>query len=468
MAENYPKTRGPLKGSTPTSGGAVRRTVPILGVVKKTVDEFRMGRVWVYLFNNSGVDADDPLNWEQVEPLLPYFGFNYNTSGTGTDQYGDITNNSTSWGMWGSPPEIGSTVVCIWPEGKPDVGYYIGVVPRPGTLRMVPGIGTTSSGIVPNAAEAESYGGAKTLPVINANWNNTDSKEIDKLLNAPSPAHNYAAASYWAQGTLKDEQRGPLTTSAERESPSRVGWGISTPGKPIYGSGAQENTIISRQGGHTLVMDDGNIDGRDTVIRIRTSGGHQIIMRDDDGQEHMTIMHSSGHYIELGASGTVDVWADNSVNIATNGDLNLHADGDVNINAGKNIRLRADEGSVIQQSKTSWEVTVDGPVKQVSTGDYTIGVTDGAYAVNSSGDASIETPGTAYIVGSSRVNLNTGSSSTTAQPSQPVKVYPHYQARYDETAGWVSVPCGVISGVSRLPQHFPWPGAGYGIDGDSA
>ena len=103
--------------------------------------------------------------------------------------------------------------------------------------------------------------------------------------------------------------------------------------------------VVTRRGGHSLVMDDGDIIGRDQLIRLRTALGHQILMS-DDGQM-LSILHSNGQtYIELGKEGTVDLYATNSVNVRTQGDLNLHADNDINLNA-KNVNLNSAENTTL-------------------------------------------------------------------------------------------------------------------------
>ena len=96
-------------------------------------------------------------------------------------------------------------------------------------------------------------------------------------------------------------------------------------------------------------MDDGDIIGRDQLIRLRTALGHQILMS-DDGQM-LSILHSNGQtYIELGKEGTVDVFATNSVNLRTQGDLNLHADNDINLNA-KNVNINSSENTTLNADK---------------------------------------------------------------------------------------------------------------------
>jgi hypothetical protein len=128
---------------------------------------------------------------------------------------------------------------------------------------------------------------------------------------------------------------------------------MSTPGRPVYQGGLgggvngdqdalkelnQETLadlkVIGRRGGHTFVMDDGTLTGNDSLVRIRTSKGHQITMSDDGNCFYIT--HANGQtWIELGQEGTVDVFATNSVNVRTQGTINLHADQDINMFAGK-------------------------------------------------------------------------------------------------------------------------------------
>ena len=112
----------------------------------------------------------------------------------------------------------------------------------------------------------------------------------------------------------------------------------------------QDIAVIGRQGGHTFVMDDGDLTGSNQLIRLSTAQGHQITMS-DDGQT-LFIIHSNGQsYIELGKEGTIDMYSTNSVNIRTQGDLNLHADNNININAEKNINIRAKENLVLNSEK---------------------------------------------------------------------------------------------------------------------
>jgi hypothetical protein len=166
------------------------------------------------------------------------------------------------------------------------------------------------------------------------------------------------------QGTLADPQRGPIGSTSQRESPSAV-FGISTPGRAVYQGGLTESdikaritaktisatdvSVIGRKGGHSIVLDDGNLEGKDNLVRIRTAGGHQITMSDDGN--FFYIIHANGQaWVEFGQEGTLDVYTTNSVNVRTQGTINLHADEDINMFAGGKINMKSNKGTTMQSN----------------------------------------------------------------------------------------------------------------------
>jgi hypothetical protein len=471
MAQNVFKPSGAVKSTKPDAGGAVTKSVPVLGIVKDNIDPTRQGRIKVYLSESNSVnDPDNKDNWVTVSFLSPFFG--RTSADGGNDNFGSYKANPSSYGMWNSPPDIGTTVVCVFINGDLNFGFYIGCVPDPEALQMVPAIGAVEN-VVPNSGEAESYGGALRLPVTNINSNNKGIADSQDYLTAAKPVHSYTAAIMTQQGVVRDPVRGPISSSAQRETPSRVGWGVSTPGRPIYEGGfddvtiaknldaskAQQLRVVSRRGGHSIVMDDGDIIGRDNLIRIRTSLGHQILMS-DDGQTLM-LLHSNGQsYIELGKEGTVDVFSMNSVNVRTQGDLNLHADNNINIHAKKDLNIQAENMHFVSEKEFKQKVGADHQV--YTAGKQTIKV-DGAYSVESTGDASMASSGISYVNGS-KVNLNTGKTSTTPQTVKQIPITAHTDTLHDKTKGWLAAPGKLLSITSRAPAHAPWVNAGQGVD----
>ena len=471
MAEDVFKPGKVDKLTTIDAGGkAAVMSVPVFGVVKDNIDPTRSGRIRVYVSGMNSQPPDNPDSWSTVSFLSPYFG---SVAGdAGNTGYGSYVGNPSSYGMWFAPPDIGTTVICVFVNGDPNYGFYIGAVPNPDALQMVPAIGAVDN-IVPNDGEAQSYGGATRLPVTNINSNNSGISDSADYLTAPKPVHSYSAAIMMQQGTLRDPIRGPISSSAQRETPSRVGWGVSTPGRPIYQGGFDDTTIasnldnaqgqqlqvISRRGGHSIVMDDGDLIGRDQLVRIRSAGGHQITMS-DDGQT-LLILHANGQsYIELGKEGTVDIYSTNSFNVRTQGDLNLHADNNININAAKNLNIQANTMNL--NSETTYNQRVGSDYAFSAGGKFTV-LAGGALSLASGGDASLASGAIAYINGS-KVNLNTGQTGTTPQAVSNIPLVAQTDTLHDATKGFIAAPAKLLTIVSRAPAHIPWANAGQGVD----
>jgi hypothetical protein len=337
---------------------------------------------------------------------------------------------------------------------------------------MIPAIGA-SPNIVPNSAEAAALGGATLLPVTNLNTNNSNITNGTQFLTAPKPIHSYSSSIYFQQGLIRDSIRGPISSSALRESPSRVGWGVSTPGRPIYQGGFTDANVltkgasasneslklVSRRGGHSIVMDDGDVVGKDQLIRLRTALGHQILMS-DDGQT-LFIIHANGQsYIELGKEGTIDMYATNSVNIRTQGDLNLHADNNININAKNDLNIAANNIKINAETDISYRSGKN--FSGYTLGTYTVKV-NGSMSMEASGEGSYASAGTMYVNGS-KINLNTGSTSVTPVEVPKIPIVTHTDTLFDKIKGWLAAPGYLLSIVSRAPAHSPWSSANQGVD----
>lgn len=470
--QNIIKTSGTVKAATPNSGGANPRLAPVFGIVKNNIDPNRMGKLQVYIADFGASDPEDQSSWCTVSYMAPFYGLVRPTApDTG---FGDYVTNPSSYGVWNSPPDIGTTVVCIFINGDLNYGFYIGCVPEPDALHMVPAIGSSDNIIANSEGEANGYGGATRLPVTNINTNNKSISDSVNFLNQPKPIHSYVAAIMNQQGLIRDTLRGPISSSSQRESPSRVGWGISTPGRPIYEGGFTDETIasaaseganpaklrvVSRRGGHSIVMDDGDLIGRDQLIRIRSAAGHQILMS-DDGQT-LFIAHSNGQsYIELGKEGTIDLYSTNSFNVRTQGDINLHSDNNISIHAGKQFNLYGDEININSSKNTTQVVGQNHSIYTKGTFTYKI---DGSMSMFSKAEASYASSSTMFVNGSI-INLNTGSTSVVPQIVQPISLVAHTDTLYDKTKGYAAAPGKLVSITSRAPAHMPWANAGQGVD----
>ena len=86
-------------------------------------------------------------------------------------------------------------------------------------------------------------------------------------------------------------------------------------------------TSTKRKKGHSITLDDGDVDGNSQQIRLLSSTGHQILLNDNEGVIY--IGHKTGKsWIELGKDGQIDIYGQDSINFRTK-DFNFHADGNI-------------------------------------------------------------------------------------------------------------------------------------------
>ena len=471
MSENIQRSRGTPQNYKSDRGGVPTQPGPFIGTVMSNVDSTRSGRLQVFIETFADGNMDDETKWTTVEYLPSFFGATPINPGTVTG-VGTYPGNRNSYGMWFTPPDIGVKVMCIFVNGERDKGYYIGVIPDQGTSHMVPAVGASIAAVTTNENQKKYFQNAPQLPVSEINASNPAIVNNPRFFEQPKPVHTVAAATMFQQGLINDVQRGPIASSSQRESPSQV-FGISTPDRPIYQGGfTQEEVltridqgaispadtkVIGRTGGHTLVMDDGSVDGKDQMIRLRTSKGHQITM--SDSGDFFYIIHANGQsWLEFGSEGTIDLYSSNSVNVRTQGDLNLHADGSINMFAGKNIKIKSKLAAQIE-TDTDFILFAKNNMS-VYTGqslalraDGTLGLQGKNITING---------GSAIVASAGTIDLNGPKAATIPKPAViPMNLMP--DVTFDASVGWKTVDKGLASVVNRAPTHEPYPFHNKGV-----
>ena len=477
MAESYQRSRGRAQNYKLDRGGVPAEFGPFTGVVMSTVDPTRSGRLRVFIeaFVDGGPEAmEDESKWTTVSYMPPFYGNTPMTETEGaTSTYGTYPGNPNSYGMWFTPPDIGITVLCVFVNGDRSQGFYIGVVPEQGLGNMVPAIAASTKYEVGNANQKEYFAKATRLPVSEINLNNIELFNDPRFFDAIKPVHGYLAQALFQQGLIEDLERGTIRSSSQRETPSAV-FGVSTPGIPIYQGGMSPNDIrtkldageikpsqakvIGRVGGHSLVMDDGDLDGDNALFRLRTSLGHQITMSDTGN--FFYIVHANGQaWLEFGVEGTVDVYATNSVNVRTKGDINFHADRDINMFAGRNVNTKSVENTHIEAMK---DMTITSQGSWTAYSKSTIKVkADGTLTLNSAGGS--WGAGPSLVLQAGGIDLN-GPSADQIETPNPLTKTLLDETEFDTSKGWIVVPEGIESIVTRAPTHEPYPYHNKGVD----
>ena len=475
MSENLELSAGKPRNYKPDRGGTPVPPGAYIGVVKNNVDPSRSGKLQVYIQQFGSPNANNSQTWSTVSYCPPFYGSTPAgaSAGTGAFEQG----NPQSYGMWFTPPDIGTQVLCLFVAGEP-TGYYVGCVPAQGITHMIPAIGSVAKAqaMTQNATQASYFAGSERLPVTEINNSNNQISQNPKYFDQPKPVHSYLAGILFQQGLINDQVRGSIGSTSQRESPSNC-YGISTPGRAIYqgGIGAKEGgddkvtsktlaadqpnaaNVIARRGGHTLVMDDGDLNGNDNLIRIRTAKGHQITMSDDG--DCFYICHANGQaWIEMGQEGTLDVYTTNSVNLRSQGTINLHADEDINMFAGGKINMKSVKGTTMQ---SDLDMTVS------NKGKLTL-FSQGAIGIKSPGTVAISSQIGSWACGSTlsfngnKLQLNGGPKAEVETPAGLTK-YLHPKVEFNASAGWLAIPSATESIVTRAPTHEPYPYHNQGV-----
>ena len=298
----------------------------VKGVVKANVHGAHMGviKVWIPTFST---DPTEKAQWRTVRYCTPFYS-RVDSQGPNNDY---MSTKVTS-GIVTPPPDLGTEVLCFFPEGRNAEGYYFACVPDTFMLQTVPEATRSSDG----------------TPAGEFNDNPTgtrNAKTVDNFKKEPRPTDFYTQAYLRQQGLLDDAVRGINNSGYMRESPSEL-IGISSKGRRITEQGADFLTTYNaqvknpdtadkkvvdgllgpyaRRKGHSITLDDGDIDGNSNQIRFRTSTGHQIMLNDSEGVIY--VGNSTGScWIELSNNGTMDVYAQDSINFRST-NINFHAD----------------------------------------------------------------------------------------------------------------------------------------------
>ena len=472
--ENISRNTGQPKNYQMDRGGMPTEMGPFIGVVKNNVDPTRSGRLEVYIELFGGSNPDDDSLWRTVNYCPPFYGATPagKSAGTGSFEQG----NPQSYGMWFTPPDIGVQVLCFFVGGDPSQGYYVGCIPDQGIIHMIPAVGSVpkAEAVTQNASQASYLSSAKRLPVTEINNSNSKIADNPKYFDQPKPVHSYVAAVLFQQGLIDDEVRGTIGSTSQRESPSGC-YGISTPGRAIYlggiGASGEENingnelksksasaaNVIARRGGHTIVMDDGDLKGKDNLVRIRTSKGHQITMSDDG--DCFYICHANGQsWIELGQEGTLDVYTTNSVNLRSQGTINLHADDDINMFAGGSLNIKSVKDTIFQS---------EGDIALSNKGKMTL-FSQGAIGIKSPDTVAISSQLGSWAA---KADLSFNGAKIQIQGGPKIEVeappglttYLHPKVTFNASTGWVATPDEVESIVTRAPTHEPYPYHNKGV-----
>jgi hypothetical protein len=328
----------------------------VTGVVKANVHPTNMGviKIWIPTFST---DENDKTQWRSVRYCTPFYS-RVDNSGVGDTYFG----TKVTAGITTPPPDIGTKVLAFFPEGRNSEGYYFACVPDLYMMQTLPEA-TISNGVAAGEFNDSPAGTHHTGKITN--WR-----------TQTRPEDFFTQDTLVKQGLSDDRIRGLNNSSYMRESPAEI-IGIASKGRRITTQG-QDFTVTynsqiknpdtadkkilegllgptARRKGHSITLDDGDIDGNSNQIRLRTSTGHQILLNDTEGVVY--VGNSDGScWIELSNEGTMDVYAQDSINFRS-ANINFHADENIKMHAKGFAQIVADQQLHLQGTQETTIVT---------------------------------------------------------------------------------------------------------------
>ena len=419
---------------------------PYIGKIKNNFDPTRTGRLQVWIPDIGAGDEKDPTNWRTVSYASPFFGA---TAQRENDKNNKFKNVKHTYGMWFTVPDLDNFVICTFIAGDPMRGFWFACVPNQLGQHMVPAIAGSKNLDKSQIDDSVVKQMSKDGPLPAAEFNENEEKDWSQFTTLEKPIHEEQTKILVEQGLDRDITRGVVSSSSQRESPSTV-FGISTPGRPLSDSTSGDDyRVYGRKGGHTFVMDDGDFEEKNKLARLRTSGGHQIIMNDTD--KVLYISNSTGDaWVELTGSGNVHVYGGSSINIRAKENFNLHVDKDINIHAGGNFNVLSKKTFKLEGETIS---TLSTKVTTFYGSDLKLG-SSGQIDINSSGAGSFSAQ--SLIFEGKPIKLNSGSGPKVEKP-EAITVYDLNEAEKDGNGQWQTKEAKLKSITKIAPTHEPWP-----------
>jgi len=411
---------------------------PFVGIVKANTDPLRSGRLQVWIPELGGNPNDDNA-WRTVNYSTPFYGVTNHQDSSGYE------GAPHSYGMWFVPPDIGIKVLCTFVNGDPARGYWFACIPEWPNMHMVPGISAPVDGSSPN-------------PVVDYYADETPGNQLAQFTTLQKKSHSIQEKIWETQGLLQDPDRGPGTSSAFRETPSAV-FGISTPGQPIDPNDPQVFSdplnapydsfgVKGRKGGHTFIMDDGDSKGKNQMVRLRSAGGHMIMM--NDTKDFIYLINSKGtSWVEINSQGDINVYSGSKVNVFAQSEINLETKGSLKLHGGT-VDIKSDAGLNIEAK----DINILGSGSTKMTGKMSLHLKGmntyltGDSCIQIKADGHIDLKGACHTINTADATKATEASGAQAPSSMPTKeawtghqsvanpqAQPTYGAKQNQPAG---------------------------------
>lgn len=471
---NIGRRGGDKAFDTSAKRGIMEEKGIVIGIVKENAHPVRMGNIMVFIPGRGATgqtlqgDAksieDDPAQWRMVRYATPWYSRTDTTSQT--NNYTDTKNTA---GIIYPAPDIGTRVLCFFPEGKNAEGFWFACAPDAYMMQSLPEPTPTS-----NFDNSGSITPRGLAPSGEFNDRITDTRSLKNYSTVTRPIQQDFYSNIVAQGIDQSTSKGISNSGYMRETPAEL-IGITTKGRRIDASGTDikdRRDIISalesgnqqqgvggdrlkvlkgftRAKGHSFILDDGDVRGQDQLIRLRSAKGAQFLIHDTEEFVYI-INHSGNAWISMDKQGQIDVYSEKNINFRST-NMNFHAEKDIKMHAGNFIDL-------VSENEVNLEASNDVSVH--STGAMAF--------VNGSEAVQIKSGGQLNLAGSSVTNINGGgvmnmkaglillqgpAQSPVEKTSIPGAGLPDTQLEGD----FWNASTQTQTTVDRMPTHEPYP-----------
>jgi len=304
---------------------------------------------------------------------------------------------------------------------------------------------------------------------------------------SPKPINIPLTAQLLIQGLDRDPFRGAITSSMQRDPVSAV-YGISTPGRQLVNQDPALDPTLDekvrtgnfdpatfevyvRKGGHSLVLDDGDIKNQNNLVRLRTAAGHQVLMNDSKG--FMYISNAAGTaWVELTKEGDILVYGKRDLAIRTQGSIMMRSDKNINFEAGANFNVSAkskitfESPSISTNASSSLELF--GKTTALKSGGALQVVSSGALSLKSNQRMSLNAPS---------ISLNGGGGGAGSASPPPTLSKFNLNDTMFVNGRWEIEPMRISSINNKVPTHEPYlrdgvavvvePSATTNVNGDA-
>ena len=443
----------------------------VIGYVKVNAHPTRSGTLSVFVPTFAKLSQENDKNaWRTVKYATPFYSRTQQTNAQGqvTDASGDTVEaiKNTS-GMMFPAPDVGSRVLCVFPEGRNAEGFWFACAPDTYMIQSVP-----ESSASENFTKIPDLIRYKKAPALEFNDSDVDVGKLQNFTLPKRAVDTHTAGFLKTQGLDQDEIRGLTTSGYTRETPSEV-IGISTKGRRLLPGGqkvedkASVNKTLKEGGqlteldargvearharakGHALVMDDGDIEGNNNLMRFRTAGGHQILLHDTE--DLIYVGNSKGtSWIQIDAKGQLDVYSQTSINLRSR-NINFHADQNIKMHAGQTIQVVAGANLHLEGVSMANLYSDKGPAFVFGGGGVHV-KSGGGVNIQASSGMNLKAGATIAVQGSC-VALQSAAAGAAKQNKATTL---NLEDRTPDTQGFYNSGADLPTTVDRVPTHEPY------------